>query len=595
MAGTLVSMRNQLLIWLLFVSLVPLILLTFGLQWHLEHVLVAEKKGQLYNMAREKGQLIGERVLAVKAQVTEVAALPSVTRLLINEADDMQIRMVAEFSHKLIASTDYYDLLLVNKKGKVVFSQMGESDYGADLTSDEWKLTSSGIAFEQVRKLMTTVITPYRWYAPSSRLASFVTTPVWSVQGEWVGAVFVQLNNDWLDSITASQMGLSATGEVVLSQHNEAGKLVAAAPLRFNEHALRESFLLDGNHDIPANRAIRGEEGSGEGIDYRNHPVLAGWVNIPSLQMALVVKQDTSEVLESLIAQRYVILSLVLVLLGFVIWIVLFFSRSFVKPIQVISNIASLLAQGRWYVRVPKSVSYNMELFHLEQGMNKLAETVENQIDRLQEQATELEEQASELEFYADGLEKLVTKRTQELEQLSVVDPMTGLFNRRHYMSEGPKLWQQAIHNKQQLLFFLIDVDKFKEYNDTQGHQAGDYALIRIAQVLQDCCHCDDDLVFRMGGEEMAILSLVEHEREVHAIAKQILTAVEMCDIPHPASHVLPTLTVSLGVSIFDATACTHPIESNMDKLYALADTALYQAKNTGRNRAVFASELITC
>lgn len=79
------------------------------------------------------------------------------------------------------------------------------------------------------------------------------------------------------------------------------------------------------------------------------------------------------------------------------------------------------------------------------------------------------------------------------------------------------------------------------------------------------------------------------------AVAQRILVSVEMCAIAHPASKVLPVLTVSLGVAVFDGAACDAPTEPNMDKLYALADAALYQAKTTGRNRAVIASEKVSC
>lgn len=98
-----------------------------------------------------------------------------------------------------------------------------------------------------------------------------------------------------------------------------------------------------------------------------------------------------------------------------------------------------------------------------------------------------------------------------------------------------------------------------------------------------------------MGGEEMAVLSLVNDDQEVRALADRILTSVQMCAIAHPASSVLPVLTVSLGLSIFDGSACHHAIEPDIDRLYALADAALYQAKSSGRNRAVFAQEKVMC
>jgi diguanylate cyclase (GGDEF)-like protein len=597
MASTLMTMRKQLLGWFLLVGLLPLLLLAVGLQWHLERTLVAENEIQLYSMAREKGHLVRERALAVKGQAEQAAALPMLARLLAGsqDQDDQQLSMIAEFSHRFTVLNNHYDMLLVNTAGKVIFTVMGESDYGADLTSDDWKNTAAGEAFDQAKSLMTTVITPFRWYEPSQRRAAFVATPVWDKAGMLVGVMLVQLNDNWLASIAASQIGLSATGEIVLVQQNASGKLVAAAPLRFYPSAAQDSFLLEDHQDTPSKRAMRGDEGWGEGVDYRGVPVVAGRVHIPALQMGLVVKQDSQEVFAPLVSQRYVISVIFMVLLLFVgvaMWVA---SQRFVAPIQDVARIAASLAQGRWHLRLPETEYPNIEIAQLTIGFNQLAQTVESQLDKLQQQTTVLEEQASELESYARNLEDLVGERTQALERLSLVDPMTGLFNRRHYMNEAPKSWRQAARSQQLLLFIMLDVDKFKEYNDTQGHQAGDNALVRVAHVLQDTCQRSSDIVFRMGGEEMAVLSLVKDVQEVDAIAQRILVSVQMCAIAHPASTVLPVLTVSLGLALFDGSACDAPTEPNIDKLYALADAALYQAKSTGRNRAVIASEKITC
>ncbi len=407
--------------------------------------------------------------------------------------------------------------------------------------------------------------------------------------------MLVKLNDDWLASITSSQLGLSATGEIVLSQQDEQGRLVVAAPLRFNKYAVQDNIQLDLNHNVPANRAVRGEEGGSDGLDYRNQHVLAGWVNLPILQIGLVVKQDMSEILAPVIAQRHILIAVSTLVLVVIVWVSLLVTRRFVKPIHELVVIVAALGRGQWMMRVPQNTSHNLEIHQLSMGINQMAETIERQLVQLQQQANELKEQASTLEAHTHNLEDLVTKRTQELERLSVVDPMTGLFNRRHYMNEAPKLWRQAARNQQILLFILLDVDKFKEYNDTQGHQAGDNALIRIAQVLQENCRRGSDLVFRMGGEEMAVLSLVQTAQEALILAEHILTAIQMCAIPHPASCVMPVLTASLGLSLFDGTVCNRPIEPDLDHLYGLADAALYQAKTTGRNRAVLANSKLNC
>lgn len=590
------SLSIKLWRWLLLVALLPMLLLATLVQWHMEQRLVEQQQAHLYNLAREKSRLISEVSLATKSYLASLAERIVFADLLANEHNPRAQLEAMQLSQALLNQQSYYhDVILVNPAGQVIFTLKQESDLGVNLREDLWVDTGAGLAFDQSRRLLTTVVTPVRYYEPSLRSASFMATPVWSPQGRWLGVLMVQLNQEWLAKVAQSGVGTTRTGEVVLAQLNGLGKLEVVAPLRFDREAAIRGRLLDESHEVPANRAIRGEEGWGSGKDYRHERVLSGWVYVPSMQMALVVKQDESEVLSSLRTMRLYTLALLLVVILLVSLLSIAISQRLTKPLLAIIDTLQQLKSGRWHLRVADEQLESEEAAHLVAGINQLADTIEEQLERLQYQTTELEYQAQTLEQYNQDLEEAVRERTKELAQLSLIDPMTGLFNRRHYIEEGVRLWKTVARQQQCLMFALLDVDHFKLFNDSRGHQMGDEALILVAQCLQQACRRSSDLAFRMGGEEMAALVVVKDVDDAMELAERLRVAVESKAMMHPLSPVKGILTVSIGVALLDARDCQHASEANLDGLYRLADEALYCAKHQGRNQVVLAREVLGC
>lgn len=590
------SLSIKLWRWLLLVALLPMLLLATLVQWHMEQRLVEQQQAHLYNLAREKSRLISEVSLATKSYLESLAERIVFADLLVNEHNPRAQLEAMQLSQALLNQQSYYhDVILVNPSGQVVYTLKQESDLGVNLREDTWIDTGAGLAFDQSRRLLTTVVTPVRYYEPSSRSASFMATPVWSPQGRWLGVLMVQLNQEWLAEVAQNGVGTTRTGEVVLSQLNGSGKLEVVAPLRFDRKAAIRGRLLDESHEVPANLAIKGDEGWGIGVDYRHERVLAGWVYVPSMQLALVVKQDESEVLSSLHTMRLYTLALLLVVILLVSLLSIAISQRLTRPLLAIIDTLQQLKSGRWHLRVADEQLESEEAAHLVSGINQLADTIEEQLERLQHQTTELEYQAQTLAQYNQDLEEAVRERTKELAQLSLIDPMTGLFNRRHYIEEGVRLWKTVARQRQCLMFALLDVDHFKLFNDSRGHQMGDEALTLVAQCLQQTCQRSSDLAFRMGGEEMAALVVVKDVDDAMELAERLRVAVESKAMMHPRSPIKGILTVSIGVALLDARACQHASEANLDGLYRLADEALYRAKHQGRNQVVLAREILGC
>jgi len=160
----------------------------------------------------------------------------------------------------------------------------------------------------------------------------------------------------------------------------------------------------------------------------------------------------------------------------------------------------------------------------------------------------------------------------QKLQSLAITDGLTGLHNHRAFQDYLEEQFQVAMRNKQPLALLLMDVDHFKHYNDTYGHQAGDEVLRRVAQILQAHVR-EGDFVARYGGEEFVVVLPRADLESAVAVAERLRRAVES------AEWSLRPVTGSFGV------ACIRPDMETRQELIEAADQALYQAKKNGRNR----------
>lgn len=172
-----------------------------------------------------------------------------------------------------------------------------------------------------------------------------------------------------------------------------------------------------------------------------------------------------------------------------------------------------------------------------------------------------------------------------ELQRLVAVDELSQVANRRRFDEYLADEWRSLILEQHPLSLILCDIDCFKLYNDTYGHQAGDRCLQLVAQTLQNNVRYSTDLVARYGGEEFAVILPKVSASHALQIAEKLCDIVRGLEIPHTSSLVCPTLTLSIGV----ATINPHP-DSTPDWLVAQADAALYQAKSMGRDRVVAAT-----
>lgn len=203
-------------------------------------------------------------------------------------------------------------------------------------------------------------------------------------------------------------------------------------------------------------------------------------------------------------------------------------------------------------------------------------------LDELVLQRTkELAESNQKIELQNLELEK----RNRALSKLSFKDPLTGVWNRRKYDQVIKLEWNRCLRYQRPMAILFLDMDYFKDFNDFYGHTEGDECLVQIGKTLDKSLSRSTEMVARYGGEEFVVLLTEAGKEDAIKTAHMLREKIENLNIPHEKSIVSNYVTVSIGV------AFTIPdFNSSYQELFSLADKALYEAKDAGRNQVKFLS-----
>jgi diguanylate cyclase (GGDEF)-like protein len=169
---------------------------------------------------------------------------------------------------------------------------------------------------------------------------------------------------------------------------------------------------------------------------------------------------------------------------------------------------------------------------------------------------------------------------------LAVEDQLTGLANRRSIDDTLNKEWASASRHDRPLALIMLDVDYFKKYNDHYGHQSGDECLKGISRVLRETAQRANDLAARYGGEEFLLILPDTDRNTAQLIGENVCASIAALKIPHEKST-FKIVTVSAGISVLSSKSY-----KDIAGLMRAADSALYQAKQMGRNQAKLVSDL---
>jgi len=168
----------------------------------------------------------------------------------------------------------------------------------------------------------------------------------------------------------------------------------------------------------------------------------------------------------------------------------------------------------------------------------------------------------------------------KKLYQLAITDGLTELYNYRYFNEELSHELSRAIRHNLNVSVAMMDIDYFKNYNDTNGHPAGDKVLKTIAKLLRSNIR-KIDVAARYGGEEFALILVESNKKAATVVANKIKKLVEDYPFSHQETQPNGKLTISMGIASFPEDT------KNPDELLTLADKRLYKAKTLGRNRVI--------
>ena len=171
----------------------------------------------------------------------------------------------------------------------------------------------------------------------------------------------------------------------------------------------------------------------------------------------------------------------------------------------------------------------------------------------------------------------------KKIEEISITDALTNIYNRRYFDTMFEHKLEVAKRETKNLVFVLIDIDHFKQYNDTYGHQDGDTALIKVANILNTQLKRPSDFAFRIGGEEFGLLFDANTVTDAITFADSIRLEVEKLHIEHDGNSASPYVTISMGMFFYTPDGSNRDLDE--ETIYKTADKALYKAKESGRNR----------
>ncbi len=194
-----------------------------------------------------------------------------------------------------------------------------------------------------------------------------------------------------------------------------------------------------------------------------------------------------------------------------------------------------------------------------------------------------IQKDQTQLEITAKKL-KIANKK---LENASYTDSLTGLHNRRYFNFIYERELKRAKRSNSYITFMMLDIDYFKQYNDTYGHVEGDFALKSVAKVLKDTLKRPSDYVFRLGGEEFGVLLSDTDESSSAKLAREICDAVRGRELKHENSKAGEFVTISIGV-----VCCVADEALDDEVLISRADEMLYEAKESGRDRYIITSNV---
>jgi diguanylate cyclase (GGDEF)-like protein len=437
---------------------------------------------------------------------------------------------------------DYQELMLLDLKGKLV-------------------ATSA--------KQATTLQLPAKWLPRAQANKHTIGQPHWDETlqaGVVVVTQPIRTANERLLGVLAAKINFRTIGKILKNYaQGEIGELYLITG---------EGILLVSSRPISAKfletklvgrttRNLFFEEGDPQRYSsYHGEPVVGALKRMSELDWGVVSEKERAKAYAQIVRLRDVTLVLVVGLLLFIGLGAYLLGLTLVRPLDLLTGGASKVAAGDLEVDLP--VLSGSEVGYLTEVFNDM-------VARLRQGREELA-----------AINKTLRKKNKELHELSITDSLTGLYNRKHLMETLDNEVARSKRHKHDFAVLVVDIDDFKEYNDTYGHLAGDDVLSRLAKVFKESVR-SCDYVARYGGEEFILVLPEIGPQDGVKAAERIRKKVVKEKFAVDGKPI--QVTVSVGVA-------SYPKDGDESQaIIRHADAALYKAKESGRNQVVLAGE----
>jgi diguanylate cyclase (GGDEF)-like protein len=437
---------------------------------------------------------------------------------------------------------DYQELMLQDLEGKIVATSSKQPT--------SVKLPNKWLPRVQANK--HTIGKPY-WDETLQAGVMVITQPIRTASERLLGVLTAKINFRTI-SKTLQNYAQGEIGELYL--------ITAAGTLLVSSRPISATFLETKLLGSTTRKLFLGEGDPQRYSGYHDEPVVGALKRMSELDWGVVAEKERAKAYAQIVRLRNVTLMLVVGLLLFIGLGAYLLGLTLVRPLDRLTRGASKVAAGDLEVDLPvlsgSEVGYLTEVFNdmvarLRQGREQLA-----------------------------VINETLRKKNKELHELSITDSLTGLYNRKHLMETLENEVARSKRHKHDFSVLVIDIDHFKDYNDTYGHLAGDEVLSRLATVFKESVR-SCDYVARYGGEEfILVLPEIGPEDGVKA-AERIRKKVAKESFAGDGKPI--QITVSVGVASYPKDG------DDSQSIIRHADTALYKSKESGRNRVVLAGE----
>jgi len=286
------------------------------------------------------------------------------------------------------------------------------------------------------------------YFGPSNTPVAFIAAPIIK-ENKPIGAVVIELHEDFFFGLIRSNINLGKTGEIVAAKLREDGTIVATIPLKHNPEAFyNQEILHENTQQAGLPKAVQGESGSGTIIDYRGKEVLSSWGYLPLLDWGVQIKIDTQEVHADIWQSNRTFFVFLLGIGAMVLVIVFYTTRLITKPIIHLTNSIKRFSEGEHIQVLPSS---SREITHLAQAFNSMEEKINSHLNKLQDQSKTIEQ-------YNQTLESQIAQRTKSLQESH--NQITALLNNsgQGFLSCGDSLHVRPEYSKECEMIFEKDI-----------------------------------------------------------------------------------------------------------------------------------------